>query len=212
MSERRPVFQEVLGEDWHQLGEVIRRHYFLRSFSDDTICVKGVMHEVEHSAFARLLLPFARIVGALVPYRGRDVPIEVHYAARPEDGTLHWDRVFHFAGRKPFHFRSRMQQTGANQVIEFVRFGVGMRLRVTAEEGALVFRDEGYVWRLLGLDLPLPVGLLLGTGYIEERPIDERSFSMRMTLKHPLFGELFRYSGTFSLPEEAVTTGEVAGR
>lgn len=212
MRERRPVFQEVLGEDWAKLGEVIKRHYFLRSFSDDYICVKGVMHEVEHSAFARLLLPFARIVGALVPYRGRDVPIEVHYTARPEDGTLHWDRVFHFTGRKPFHFRSRMQQTGPNQVIEFVRFGVGMRLRVTAEEGALVFRDEGYVWRFLGYDLPLPVGLLLGTGYIEERPIDERSFSMRMTLKHPLFGELFRYSGVFAVPEEAVTTAEAAGR
>ena len=37
---------------------------------------------------------------------------------------------------------------------------------------------------------------------IEERPIDARSFSMRMTLKHPLFGELFRYSGRFTVPEE----------
>lgn len=203
MGERRPVFQEVLGEDWHRLGEVIRRHYFLRPFSDGYICVEGVMHEVEHSAFAKVLLPFARIVGALVPYRGRDVPIEVHYTARPDDGTLHWNRVFQFTGRRPFHFRSHMQQVGPNQVIEFVRFGVGMRLRVTAEEGALVFRDEGYVWRLFGRDLPLPVGLLLGTGYIEERPIDAHSFSMRMTLKHPLFGELFRYSGRFTLPEGA---------
>lgn len=202
MSGRRPLFEEVLGEDWRRLGPVIRRHYFLRAFSNDAICVKGVMHEVEHSAIARLLLPFARIVGALVPYRGRDVPIEVHYAARPDDGTLHWDRVFHFSGRKPFHFRSHMQQIGPNRVIEFVRFGVGMQLRVTAEDGALVFRDEGYVWRLFGHDLPLPVGLFLGAGYIEERPIDERSFSMRMTLKHPLFGELFRYSGRFTLPDE----------
>lgn len=210
MSEHRPVFQEVLGEDWHRLGEVIRRHYFLRPFSDDTICVKGTMHEVEHSAFAKVLLPFARIVGALVPYRGRDVPIEVHYAAQPGDGTLHWNRVFHFAGRRPFHFRSHMQQIGPGRVIEFVRFGVGMRLKVTAEEGALVFRDEGYVWRLFGRDLPLPVGLLLGTGYIEERPIDERSFSMRMTLKHPLFGELFRYSGRFTLPEEKTEAAPTA--
>ena len=79
-----------------------------------------------------------------------------------------------------------------------------MRFKVTAEEGALVFRDEGYVWRLFGYDLPLPVGLLLGTGYIEERPLDDRSFSMRMTLQHPLFGELFRYSGVFALPEEGM--------
>jgi hypothetical protein len=199
---RPPVFQEILGEDWHRLGGVIRRHYFLRGFSDDYICVRGTMHEVRHNMVAGLLIPFARIFGALVPYRGTDVPIEVHYNARPEDGTIHWDRVFHFAGRSPFHFRSHMEHTGGNSVIEFVRFGVGMRLRVTAEEGAIVFRDEGYILRLFGKDIALPMGLILGRAYIEERPVDASRFSMRMTLTHALFGELFRYSGSFSVAEE----------
>lgn len=202
-----PVFREVLGEDWHELGGIVRRHYFLRPFSDDRICVKGTMREVHHSAFARLLLPLARIAGALVPYRGTDVPIEVHYTARPDDATIHWDRVFHFPGRRPFHFRSHMEQTAANRVIEFVRFGIGMRLRVTAEDGALVFRDEGYIWRLFGVDVPLPMGLLMGRAYVEERPVDEESFSMRMSLKHPLFGELFRYDGTFVIAPDAVEEG-----
>jgi hypothetical protein len=203
---RSPVFQEVLGEDWHRLGEVVRRHYFLRAFSDDYVCVKGVMHEVWHSAAAKLLIPVARIFGAPVPYRGADVPIEVHYNARPGDGTVHWDRVFHFARRPPFHFRSHMEHVGGNRVIEFVRFGVGMRLAVTAEDGALVFRDEGYIWRLFGIDVPLPMGLVLGRAYIEERPVDAERFSMRMTLIHPLLGELFRYSGSFTLGEEAGTS------
>ncbi|WP_091792931.1 DUF4166 domain-containing protein [Lysobacter sp. yr284] len=196
---RQPVFQQVLGEDWHRLGEVIRRHYFLRGFSDDYTCVKGTMQEVWHSAIAKCLIPFARIFGALVPYRGTDVPIEVHYNARPDDGTVHWDRVFHFAGRPPFHFLSHMEHVGGNDVIEFIRFGVGMRLKVTAEDGALVFRDAGYVWRMFGADVPLPLGLLLGRAYIEERPVDAGHFSMRMTLTHPLLGELFRYRGRFSL-------------
>jgi hypothetical protein len=202
-SVRKPVFQEVLGEDWHHLGEIVRRHYFLRAFSDDYICVKGTMHEVWHSAVARLLIPFARIFGALVPYRGTEVPIEVHYNAQPNDGTIHWNRVFHFAGRPPFHFRSHMEHAGGNSVIEFVRFGVGMRLKVTAEDGALVFRGEGYIWRLFGVDVPLPIGLILGRAYIEERPVDAQNFSMRMTLTHPLFGELFRYSGSFALGDES---------
>ncbi|MDP9790969.1 DUF4166 domain-containing protein [Agrobacterium tumefaciens] len=202
-SVRKPVFREVLGEDWHNLGETIRRHYFLRAFSDDYICVKGTMHEVWHSAVARLLIPLARIFGALVPYRGTSVPVEVHYNAQPNDGTIHWNRVFHFAGRPPFHFRSHMKHAGGNSVIEFVRFGVGMRLKVTAEDGALVFRGKGYIWRLFGTDMPLPVGLILGRAYIEERPVDAQRFSMRMTLTHPLFGELFRYSGSFALGDES---------
>lgn len=197
-----PVFKQVLGADWDRLGPIIRRHYFLRSFSDDYICVKGTMHEVHHSAFAKLLIPIARIFGALVPYRGTDVPVEVHYTARRDDATIHWDRVFHFAGRAPFHFRSHMEQIGPNRVIEFVRFGVGMKLRVTAENGALVFRDEGYIWRLFGMDVPLPMGLLMGSAYVEERPVDNDNFSMRMTLTHTLFGKLFRYEGRFTLAQD----------
>lgn len=198
---RNPVFQDILGADWHRLGEVIRRHYFLRPFSSDYICVRGTMHEVSHSAIARLLIPMARLFGALVPYRGREVPIEVHYTTRLDDGTIHWDRVFHFPGRTPFHFRSHMECVGGSRVIEFVRFGVGMRLNVTAEDGALVFRDAGYIWRLFGVDVPLPMGLLMGRAYVEERPIVADHFSMRMTLTHPLFGELFRYNGSFTLTQ-----------
>ena len=82
-----PVFHQVLGEDWNKLRYIIQRHYFLRPFSDDYICVRGTMHEVHHSAFAKLLIPMARIFGALVPYRGKNVPIEVHYQARTEDAT-----------------------------------------------------------------------------------------------------------------------------
>lgn len=164
------------------------------------------MSEVWHSAAAKLLLPFARIFGALVPYRGVDVPIQVHYNARPDDGTLHWDRVFHFDGRPPFHFLSHMQHIGDASVIEFIRFGVGMRLKVTAEDGALVFRDEGYIWRLFGVDVPLPMGLVLGRAYVEERPVDSERFSMRMTLTHPLLGELFRYSGSFAVGDEEIAS------
>lgn len=203
-SARRPVFHEVLGEDWDRLGEVIRRHYFLRPFSNDAICVRGTMQEVHHSTVAKLLIPMARIFGALVPYRGTDVPIEVHYNARPDDGAIYWNRVFHFASRTPFQFRSHMEHIGGRRVIEFVRFGVGMRLRVTAEDGALVFRDEGYVWRLLGIDVPLPLGLLMGRAYVEERPVDANRFSMRMTLTHALLGQLIRYEGNFSLPGDEI--------
>lgn len=198
-----PVFQTVLGDEWHDLGDIVRRHYVLRPFSDDYICVTGTMQEVYHSSIAKLLIPFGRVFGALVPYRGADIPIDVHYNASRDNGAIYWDRVFQFPGRRPFHFKSHLEQTGDKRVIEFVRFGVGMRLRVTAEEGALVFRDEGYIWRVFGIDIPIPVGLLFGKAYVEERPIDSESFSMKMTLRHRLFGELFRYRGRFTIKPAA---------
>ncbi|ADU36055.1 DUF4166 domain-containing protein [Variovorax paradoxus] len=200
----QPVFQQALGSAWEKLGDVIRRHYTMTPFSDDYVCVRGTMNEVHHAPWAALLMPFGRLFGALVPYTGTDVPIEVHYRCSPGDANLYWDRVFHFAGRKPFHFRSHMEHTAAHgaEVIEYVRFGIGMRLAVSAEDGALVFRDQGYIWRVAGLRIPLPLGLFMGTAYVEERPdpTSPEHFTMKMLLRHRWFGDVFRYSGRFHLP------------
>lgn len=199
-----PIFQSVLGDDWPRLGAVIRRHYFLRPHSLDAITVQGHMTTVHHSTLAKLLIPVGRVFGAIVPWRGRQVPIAVHYTCRPDAPSLHWDRVFTFPGRRaPFHFRSHMVQTGDREVIEFVRFGVGMRLAVTAEGGALVFRDRGYVWRLFGWHVPVPLGLVFGSAYVEERPLDDTRFTMKMRLAHRWWGELFYYEGEFSLSPAA---------
>ena len=164
--------------------------------------VDGIMEEVHHSLFAKLLIPFGLLFGAIVPFRGRDVPVSVHYASSPNDANLYWDRAFTFRTDKCFHFKSYMAHVKNNEVIEFVRFGVGMRLLVTAEDGALVFRDKGYVWRIFGFILPIPAGLFFGSAYVEERPIDADSFSMKMELSHALFGILFRYRGRFSIASD----------
>ena len=195
-----PVFQTLLGDDWHKLGDVVRRHYTLPTCSDAHVQVRGVMDEVWHAPWVRWLMPFGRLFGALVPFAGRDVPITVDYRCRPDNAHLYWDRTFHFAGRAPFHFRSHMEAQAGNEVIEFVRFGIGMRLAVTAENGALVFRDCGAVWRVGRLRVPVPFGLLLGTAHVEERPVDATHFAMRLVLRHRWFGDAFRYSGRFELP------------
>ena len=196
-----PILQKVLADSWGDLGSVIRRHYFLKPFSDDSVCVRGVMSEIHHSWIAKLFLPIGLLFGAVVPYRANNVPIDVHYSSCQTNANIYWDRVFKFSESHHFHFRSHMEHLQENEVIEFVRFGVGMRLIVTAEKGAMVFRDNGYVWRVFGKNVPIPIGLFFGRAYVEERPIDENNFSMKMTLQHPLFGVMFRYEGKFSLDE-----------
>ena len=195
----KSLFEIILADDWDKLGGVIQRHYFLKPFSDDYICVKGTMSKIHHSLIAKLFIPFALLFGAVVPYRGKNVPVEVHYNSKIDNENLYWDRIFKFSDKNHFHFKSHMEHNGNNEVIEFVRFGVGMRLIVTVEDGALVFRDKGYIWRLFGIDFPIPANLLLGNAYVEERPIDDDNFSMKMILAHPWLGEMFRYEGQFSL-------------
>jgi len=156
------------------------------------------MTEVKHSLVAKLLIPFGLLFGAVVPFQGRNIPIDVHYNSNSGNSNIYWDRDFKFQ-RGSFHFKSFMEPVKQNEVIEFVRFGIGIRLRVTVEDKALVFRDIAYVWRIFGYDLPIPGRWLMGEVYVEERPIDDQSFSMKMTLTHPLAGTLFKYSGEFEL-------------
>ena len=197
MSEES-VFQIVLGDGWDELGSIIQRHYFLKPKSNDYICVSGEMTEISHSRIAKALIPFGLLFGAIVPYQGKDIPTDVHYNSNPNNSNIYWDRVFKF-NRGDFHFKSHMEPVKTNEAIEFVRFGLGIRLAVTAENGALVFRDIGYLWRLFGADLPIPGKWLMGNVYVEERPVDETYFSMKMTLTHPIFGTLFKYTGMFQL-------------
>jgi hypothetical protein len=80
---RSPSSSKRSEPGWEKLGDVIRRHYTMAPFSDDYVCVRGTMNEVHHAPWAALLMPFGRLFGALVPYTGTDVPIEVHYRCRP---------------------------------------------------------------------------------------------------------------------------------
>ncbi len=197
MKKTDPIFKQILGDNWDKLGTVIQEHYFLKPYSDDYICVTGEMDEIYHSKIAKLLIPFGLLFGAIVPYNDTQVPIDVHYNSKPDNATLYWDRVFKLNNRKTFHFKSYMEQHSGNEVIEYVRFGLGMKLAVTVEDGAIIFHDKGYVMKILGFKIPLPINLLFGNATIEERPIDDTNFSMKMIIKHPLFGVMFRYSGQF---------------
>jgi hypothetical protein len=131
------IFQKILADSWGDLGSVIRQHYFLRPYSDDYICVRGEMSEIYHSGIAKLFLPFGVLFGAVVPYRANDVAVDVHYSSCKKNANIYWDRVFKFSERNHYHFKSYMEPVQGNEVIEFVRFGVGMRLKVTAENGAI---------------------------------------------------------------------------
>ena len=201
----KTIFQSALGNEWTQLGDIIQRHYFLKPFSDDSICVRGTMDEIHHSNIAKILIPGGLLFGAIVPYRRQHVPVDVHYQAHTSNANLYWDRVFAISPSKNFHFKSYMEVISDKEVIEFVRFGVGIKLTISAEDKALIFRGNGYIWRIARIDIPIPLGFLLGDAYVEERPIDDHSFSMKLRLTHPWFGTLFRYSGTFRLLKNTTT-------
>ena len=194
-----PVLKQALGHEWDSLSPSVQAHYGLSPFTDQQIRVKGVMDRVSHSRLAALIAPFTTLAGALIPYTGTNVPVDVLNYSRPGKAAYFWHRTFFFPGRKPFLFRSSMLCTAPGEVTEFVRFGLGIRLGVSVSDGRLVEHDRGYIWKVAGWTIPLPLNLMMGTSTIEEFGVSSREFGMRMALIHPLFGETFAYAGQFSI-------------
>jgi len=198
MNDKSSEFERALSEQWERVAPVIRRHYGLSGGMH--ISMGGTMDRVGYRGLGRALAPFMRLLGALVPYGGRDVPIRVENWTQPGRDGLFWRRRFFFPGKPEVQFRSRMECDGPDRIVEYLGLGLGVRLAVRVrEDGGLHMADRGYVLRLPGIKLPLPLHWIAGRAEIEEWPTGDASFAMRFDIIHPLFGPTFHYSGRFTL-------------
>ena len=157
---------------------------------------------IESSLLGKLLTPFFRLAGTLVPYEGDRVPATVHFLSQPGSDDFIFNRTFYFPGRKPYRFVSHMRPAGGNTLIEFMRLGIGWHMAYDWTGEKVTLTHKNYVLNFFGHPLPLPLSLLMGRGYAEETPIDEETFSMKMEIRHPLWGKVYGYSGTFRVTQE----------
>lgn len=191
-----PIFKSIFGKSWDELPIVLKRHYANRAYSNDIVTLDGLM-DIKLSKLTRLMKPLFKLFGTLVPYEGENVPTIVYSKSEVNSDSYILERHFNFPGEKPYIFRSAFMPVKDNDVVEIMKFGIGWRCYYTYESGLVRLIHKGYSWRILGLLIPLPLGLLLGKGYAEEEAIDENSFRMKMVITHKLFGQTFEYKGRF---------------
>jgi hypothetical protein len=82
-------------------------------------------------------------------------------------------------------------------LIEYVNSVLGLQMAACLKDGQLHYRGVRFVAKLGALRLPIPEWLALGHTTIVEEAVDENHFVMDFRLTHPLFGQVFRYSGKF---------------
>ncbi|MCP4042731.1 MAG: DUF4166 domain-containing protein [Gammaproteobacteria bacterium] len=189
--------RQALGKQWSALGSVIRRHYDLPPNTDTHLVVNGAM-EVFHSPFGKILITAARLFDALVPYKGRNIPVTVQNWSQPDSTAMFWRRTFRFPEKTPIVFYSRMEYVGDHDIVEYVKYGLGIRMTLSAEGGTLRYDSCGYHWDLGPLKMHLPEWLLLGSATIREIPVSEKTFKVEFETNHPLWGRTFGYSGQFA--------------
>ncbi len=115
--------------------------------------------------------------------------------------TLFWKRTIQAQNGKSTVFASRMEYQKGNELIEFVGGGFGLYLKLTVENGKLVYRSNGHLWQIGKVRIPIPDVLFLGHATITETAMTENQFELDFKIIHPLFGETYHYGGEFQLDD-----------
>lgn len=183
------LMQQVLGDDWSLLPPVLQQHHSPENRRDT-----GVL-SVDYPGLMQPYLNLLTVFGALVNRRGSDLPTLVERHA--ESDRQYLCRRLVYADGRARSFNSFWIYAGEHQLIEFVNSLLGLHMRVQVEEGKLVFQGIKFVVKLGSWLLPVPEWLVLGHTRIVEQAIDDSHFAMDFSLRHPLFGQVFRYSGIF---------------
>lgn len=185
------MMQSLLGDDWHKLPPALQAHY-----RAGTTTEVGQM-DIEYPWFMQPYLSLMHCFGALINRRGQDLATQVD--KRTEGGRLYWHRSIAYPDTKTVHFNSFWQLANNRQIIEFVNPLLGLKMVPEVKQGELHYHGISFIFKLGRWLIPIPEWLVLGHTTIVEQAVDDAHFAMDFRLTHPLFGQLFRYSGKFAV-------------
>ncbi len=195
-----PIFAGIFGSKWAQMPPVMHDHYAIRSRTNDLVIATGVM-AIQMSFMAKLMAPFFKLTGTLVPRAGDNVKVTVRFTSGLSSDFMCFDRSFTFADGRTERFLSKMEPVGGNQIIEWTGSGIGWRAAFTYENDKVCLSHKGYAFKLFGKIIPLPISWLFGYGNASEVATSDTGFDMEMTLAHPVWGMIYGYNGHFEITE-----------
>jgi hypothetical protein len=179
---RAGLYERLVGEGWGSLDEPVRR-FHLRARGAGTFAVRRGEGRV-----ARVV---ARLLG--LPEGGEEVPLRL--SVEPHGGGERWRR--NFAGRE---FVTEQGEHAVGLMAE--RTGpFELLFRLTAEGGALAYRQEGAALRVRSLRVSLP-RLFAPRVEAWERADAGGGVRVSVCVTAPLVGLLIRYEGLLGAGEE----------
>ncbi len=197
MDNNISLMQRVLGDDWTALPPAIQRHYQITG-PQQAITITGKM-DIDYPYWLTPVLKLLRLLGALVDLKGKQMPVQVKKWRQTDPSTLYWLRHIQADNGRQCRFASRMVWQQDHELIELVGMGFGIRLKVSVEQGKLVYRSHGHLLKLGRLTVPIPDYLVLGHAVITEQAISDTTFQLDFQIVHPLWGKLYYYGGVFEV-------------
>lgn len=201
MTSEGQLFKSQVGENWKNLSPNIQKRFDTDPPHNKPLKYDGIMTRVECSVLGKIFANLIRFSGALLPYSGTNVPVDIEVYTKPDRLDIFKNRVYFFPSKKPFTFKSNMCLDKNGDVLEFVGFGLGMKIIVFEKEGNLHFKDNGYFWQIGRLRIPLPRLLTPGNTYLIHSDMGEKQFGILIDITHPLFGRMYYQEGIFNHKE-----------
>lgn len=187
---------------WQRLNPHIRAR-FIPTALDKALQFQGVMQHVYCSpagaVLAWIMKPFAVLPGVNRQHTRFDFSI-----SNAGDNVYKRRRYFFEAppadrevARTPTPFTFISRFSDEPRLHEEFRGGLGMYLVLAEENGQLLFRDDGYFFRIGKFRLPLPKFFSVGSFELLHRNIGRHRFQVIIRIVHPLLGLLFYQRGIF---------------
>jgi hypothetical protein len=200
----QPEFRRLLGEAaWAALPVAVCARFDTASHRAPRQ-YPGAM-DVRMNWLGWLFAQGCRLIGTpLAPRRGAGVPVTVSVRSLA-GGAILWERAYAYPGRQILTIASRKQAAPDGSLLEITHGGLGMRLAVSVEQGALFFRSTAYFWRpglwpLRAFALPIPLLLTPGRACVVHRDLGAGRFHFGLSFVHPLAGETFFNAGDLRDP------------
>jgi hypothetical protein len=205
------LFKRILGADWSKLHHDIQMRFAKNPGPNKPLLFRGTMSELRCSLAGKILAYITKpmINGALIPFSDTNFPVDIQVYAKSDCRAIFKHRIYRLHGRKPIQFASRMQESEKGEVLEYVGMGLGMKLILHVHGGDLYFTSDGYFWEIRGRRIPIPGIFTPGKTFLCHRNDSPGQFSIRIEIKHCLFGTTFLQVGVFhEIAEHAIAEHE----
>lgn len=197
LADRR--FETIMGrEAWLRLPSAVRQRFSVKPAPGSQRIFAGTILDTRLSLIGRVLAHAARLAGGPLPFsHGATGPTTVIVTEDASLGGQIWTRVYARPGNFPQTINSAKRLFGTSQLEEYLGFGLVMRLRLAAEDGALVFQSAGYYLVLGRHRIRLPDWLSPGRCTVTHRASGPERFTFTLALDHPWAGRLAWQSAEF---------------
>jgi hypothetical protein len=197
------IYQRLLGEQFHKLHPRIQERFGFSSEDRIASIGYGEMQTMWYSKLAAMPLYIGTFRHIMFPQGGSGIPFTIeNYAYRDRFGreTVTWVRKFQFP-RKVQQFDATMiYSEQRSRIVDYLgnkqHLAVDLDVAV-ADNGGIIIRsgEQRFYEGLLQFRFPQK---LTGTAEVcEWYDDDEERFHIKVDVRSPLIGPVFRYKGAF---------------